>query len=65
MVLVCTLFFLAAKGEYHVSIAHIPGTQNRIADYLSRFSMQAFRLAAPQADPLSCQIIIPALLTAV
>jgi hypothetical protein len=64
MVLVRTLFFLAAKGEYHVSIAHIPGTQNHIADYLSCFSMQVFWLAAPQADPLPCQTIIPALLTA-
>ena len=63
MVLVRTLFFLAAKGEYHVSISHIPGIQNTIADHLSRFSMQAFRLAAPHAQPLPCQPHIPALLT--
>ena len=63
MVLVRTLFFLAAKGEYHVSIAHIPGVQNCIADHLSRLSMQAFWLAAPLANPQPCSISTPAQLT--
>ena len=36
MFLMHTLFFQAAKGEYHVSIAHIPGGHNCIADHLSR-----------------------------
>ena len=30
--LVRSLFFLAATGNYHVSIAHIPGVRNCIAD---------------------------------
>ena len=63
MVLVRTLFFLAAKGEYHVSIAHIPGIKNTLADHLSRLSLQAFRQAAPHADPLPHQPHTPALLT--
>ena len=29
---------------------HIPGTNNNIADALSRFQMERFRKAAPQAD---------------
>ena len=64
MILVRTLFFLVARENYHVSIAHIPGVQNHIADHLSRLSIQKFRLSAPHADTWPTQTIIPALQTA-
>ena len=60
MSLVRTLYFLAARGNYHIGIAHIPGAQNRIADLLSRLSMQAFRTVAPQAAALPDLVVIPA-----
>lgn len=59
MSLVRHLFLMAAVGNYHVGIAHIPGVDNCIADHLSRFSMQAFHLAAPNAALEPTQIIIP------
>ena len=59
MSLVRHLFFLAAMGNYHVGIAHIPGVDNCIADHLSRFSMQAFRQAAPDAALEPTPISIP------
>ena len=49
MSLVRHLFLMAARGNYHVAIAHIPDVNNCIADHLSRFSMQAFRRVAPHA----------------
>ena len=64
MGLVHSLFFLAATGNYHVSIAHIPGVQNCIADHLLRLSLQAFRQLVPAADPHPTPISIPVLQTA-
>ena len=61
MALVRHLFFLAANGHYHVGISHIPGVNNCIADHLSRFSMHAFRHAAPQADPEPTPVQVPVL----
>ena len=63
MALVRSLFFRAAQGNFHVSIAHIPGVNNRIADLLSRLSIQAFQQAAPNADPLPTPVRTPVLLT--
>ena len=63
MSLVRHLFLMAARGNFHVAISHIPGVQNQIADNLSRFSMQAFRQAAPAAAPLPATILTPALKT--
>ena len=50
MHLVRALFFVAAKHNFHVSITHIAGVDNSIADALSRFLMQKFHLLAPDAD---------------
>ncbi len=50
MHLVRALFFVAAKHNFHVSITHIAGVNNSIADALSRFHMQKFHLLAPDAD---------------
>ena len=63
MQLVRHLYFLAAKGNYNVSIAHIPGVNNTLADHLSRFSMQAFHIAAPHAQQLPSPFTTPANLT--
>ena len=59
MSLVRNLFFMAATGNYHVGIAHIPGVDNCIADHLSRFSIQEFRQAAPDAAPEATPIFTP------
>ena len=48
MSLVRHLFLLAAMGNYHVGIAHLPGVDNCIANHRSRFSMQAFKQVAPR-----------------
>ena len=63
MTLVRSYFFLAASGNFHVSIAHIPGTDNYLADYLSRLSIQAFRQTALNADLLPTPIVTLALQT--
>ncbi len=36
MCLVHTLFYIVASGNFHVSVAHIPGVNNCLADALSR-----------------------------
>ena len=59
MSLVRQLFFVAAGGNYHVGTAHIAGVDNRIADHLSRFSMQEFRQATPGADAVPTHHLIP------
>ena len=46
--------------ETHVSITHIPGVQNTVADRLSRLSIQEFRQLAPQADTMPTPILTPA-----
>ncbi len=51
MHLVRALFFVAARGNFHVVVVHIPGIHNTIADALSRFHMQKFRAEAPSALP--------------
>ena len=61
MSLVRHLFLLAARGNYHVAITHIAGSDNSIADHLSRFSTQAFQLAASTAAPHPAKILIPVL----
>ena len=37
---------------------HTPGKLNIIADALSHFKMEVFRLAAPEADPASCSLAL-------
>ena len=41
----------SATHNYILRAAHVPGKANAIADSLSRFSFQNFRLLAPDADP--------------
>ena len=49
MTLVQTLYFCAARYNMHIMITHITGTNNCIADAISRFQMDRFRSLAPQA----------------
>ena len=61
MHLVRALFFVAAHHNFHITISHIAGTDNSIADALSRFHMQRFSQLAPDADQEATTI--PAQLT--
>ena len=51
MTLVRTLYFCAARYNMHIMITHIIGTNNCIADAISRFQMDRFRSLAPHANP--------------
>ena len=46
------LYFCAARYNIHVMITHIAGVDNVIADAISRFKKQCFKLLAPNAGPL-------------
>lgn len=50
MHLVCSIFFSAATHHYTVLVTHIAGTNNSIADSLSRLQITLFRRLAPTAD---------------
>ena len=47
MFLVRKIFLIAAKSQYTISLKYIRGTNNVIADSLSRFQMQKFWKVAP------------------
>lgn len=56
-----TLFFLAAKNSFNISLKHLPGADNQITDTLSRQQVHHLKLIAPEADAeATC---IPAWLT--
>ncbi|XP_057206534.1 uncharacterized protein LOC130564470 [Triplophysa rosa] len=46
------LIWISACEQFILTGKHVPGSKNQIADALSRFSFQKFRLLAPDADPL-------------
>ncbi len=50
------MFFVAACNNFHITVTHIAGVDNCIADALSRFHMQVFRSIAPEADTTSTPI---------
>ena len=50
MSLVRPLFLAAAKGGFSVSLKHIAGVDNPIADALSRFQENRFKELHPDAD---------------
>ena len=56
MSLVRTLHFIAATNNFHIRISHIQGTDNTIADALSRGQMSFFRQLVPDADLTMTQI---------
>ena len=56
MTLIRKLFFITAKHNFTVNVKHIPGTNNSIADALSRLQMVKFRQLAPKAHPIETKI---------
>ena len=52
MVLVRALFLEAANHQFLLFLKFIPGVQNTIADYISRFQVQKFKDLTPGADLL-------------
>ena len=57
MALVRMLYFCATRFDIPAMITHIAGTNNQIADALSRFQTTRFRQLAPQAEPLPDTIL--------
>ena len=51
MTLIRALFLKAAKSGFSVSLKHIAGVSNPIADALSRFQDVLFRQLLPDAEP--------------
>ena len=56
MDLVRHLTLLTLRYNFYLKVQHIEGKRNDIADSLSRFQMEKFRLLAPHADPAPCQV---------
>ncbi|KAE8281681.1 hypothetical protein D5F01_LYC20680 [Larimichthys crocea] len=52
MQFICRLTLVSAQHQFIIRASHIPGHKNAIADSLSRFSLQKFKLLAPDSDPL-------------
>ena len=50
------LFFVAATHNFSVSMSHLPGCHNKIADALSRHKLTEFFTLVPQAEPHPTQI---------
>ena len=50
MTLLRKSFFTAAQNNFTVTIKHLPGTKNSIADAISRMQFQRFFSLAPQAN---------------
>ena len=56
MTLIRKLFLCAAKYDFSVSLKHIPGYLNGIADSLSRFQVRRFRQLKPEAEMMPTSI---------
>ena len=52
MELIRRIYFHAAKGNFTVRISYFPGSENVVADALSRFQMGRFRTLVPTANVL-------------
>ena len=50
MVLVRSLYYIAASCNFNIIVVHIPGVDNSIADSLSCLQMKRFRRLVPEAD---------------
>ena len=58
MALVRMLYFCAAKFDINVMIVHIDGSNNTIAEALSRFQATRFHQLAPLAAPHPDNILV-------
>ena len=56
MVLLRSLLGVAARFNFTFEALHIPGVANPVADALSRFNWQVFRLLAPDSSPVPTPI---------
>ena len=56
MVLLRSLLGVAARFNFTFEALHIPGGANPVADALSRFNWQVFRLLAPDSSPVPTPI---------
>lgn len=63
MCLVRSLFFVAAQNNFTLLLQHIQGTNNCVADALSRFQLCRFRSLAPDADLEPTPTPVPEILT--
>ncbi|KAG1925038.1 proline and serine-rich protein 1-like [Pimephales promelas] len=52
MPLLRRLIWISACDQFIINAKHVPGVLNQIADSLSRFYFQRFRMLAPEADPV-------------
>lgn len=59
MKLMRKLTFHAATHHFIIHAQHIPGINNNIADSLSRYQMQKFRIIAPDAEEMSVPCLLP------
>ncbi len=59
MSLLRKLFYISAEHNFTVNVKHIPGTDNSIADALSRQQIDRFRFLAPSAVLIRTQIPDP------
>ena len=59
MVLVRKLYLFAAQVGFSVSLKHILGIYNPIADSISRFQVNKFKELAPHAEEMQTQIPQP------
>lgn len=53
------LLLSATRCGFTFSSAYVPGVQNSVADAISRFRWQEFRVLAPEAQPTPCPIPYP------
>lgn len=56
MDLVRHLTLLTLEHNFYLRVKHIVGKKNEIADSLSRFQMERFRLLAPHAEQDPCTV---------
>ena len=56
MTLVREMYFLAAKLSFSISLKHIKGVDNKIADSISRFQMEKFQQLIPTANIVPTKI---------
>ena len=50
------MYLVAAKNEFTISLQHISGSDNKLADLLSRLQVDAFHQMSPNADEHPTQL---------